>query len=207
MTSEWQPLSVRRGKREVEAPWEGIPPHLEYAVGKWLSNLFEQYYVERRGPEFIGTLASTCRIPLASGYDLSTQFFRAVAQDEDLYLDALDATLLASGGVTARGLESALRVAGSVWTVAENQLGLERRVPEATADAFARVVAVSDPSAEELRQAWGAAFGRDPDPSDAWDHAIKAVEALLIPIVVPNAQKANLGTVAGELKANPERWE
>jgi hypothetical protein len=58
----------------------------------------------------------------------------------------------------------------------------------------------------ELAEAWSAAFGRHPDPSDAWDHAIKAVEELLIPIVLPNKPKANLGGVAGELGAASHKW-
>ncbi|MFC5823644.1 hypothetical protein [Nonomuraea insulae] len=32
------------------------------------------------------------------------------------------------------------------------------------------------------------------------------MEELLIPIVIPNKLKANLGGVAGELKANPSKW-
>jgi hypothetical protein len=58
----------------------------------------------------------------------------------------------------------------------------------------------------KIAAAWAAAYGRNPDPSDGWDHAIKAVEELLIPIVMPNQLKANLGGVAGELKANPSKW-
>ena len=46
----------------------------------------------------------------------------------------------------------------------------------------------------ELTEAWIRAYGRDPDPSDAWDHAIKAVEAILIPIVVSKAGQAAVGS-------------
>jgi hypothetical protein len=31
--------------------------------------------------------------------------------------------------------------------------------------------------------AWTKAYGREPDASDASDHAVKAVEALLLPVV------------------------
>ena len=40
----------------------------------------------------------------------------------------------------------------------------------------------------------------NPDPSDAWDHAIKAVEAALRPIVCPNNTKATLSHVVGKLR-------
>ncbi|MFI0449769.1 hypothetical protein [Actinomadura sp. 6N118] len=104
--------------------------------------------------------------------------------------------------ITARDTDSASR-GGSVWTVNSAGKGLERRVDETTTDAFLRAIAPADMASAEIAAAWAAVYGRNPDPSDGWDHAIKAVEELLIPIVVLNQQKANLGGVAGELKANP----
>jgi hypothetical protein len=48
-------------------------------------------------------------------------------------------------------------------------------------DAYERAVAPQDVAGNELQEAWARALGRHPDASDAWDHAIKAVEAVLIP--------------------------
>lgn len=154
-------------------------------------------------------VASACRIPVMRTHEIggiSNQIFAAIERDEDLYLDCVDATLQVADRPNATGLSTALQVGGSVWKVRADSRGLERRVPEATAEAYGRAVAACDPVADELKKAWGAVFGRSPDPSDAWDHAIKAVEELLIPIVVPKVSKPNLGAVAGEIKANPERW-
>ncbi len=67
-------------------------------------------------------------------------------------------------------------------------------------------MAPGDQASAELVEAWAKAYGLAPDPSDAWDHAIKAVEAVLIPIVVPAKAKATLGDVLGALKANPKGW-
>ncbi|ADG78065.1 putative protein OS=Tsukamurella paurometabola (strain ATCC 8368 / DSM / CCUG 35730 /CIP 100753 / JCM 10117 / KCTC 9821 / NBRC 16120 / NCIMB 702349/ NCTC 13040) OX=521096 GN=Tpau_1437 PE=4 SV=1 [Tsukamurella paurometabola] len=65
----------------------------------------------------------------------------------------------------------------------------------------------SDTTSDELRVAWANAFGRNGDPSDAWDHAIKALEAALIPVVTPGKINATLGSVLGELRANQgNKW-
>ena len=61
--------------------------------------------------------------------------------------------------------------------------------PTVTA-AFESATGTGDVASAELTEAWIRAYGRDPDPSDAWDHAIKAVEAILIPIVVSEAGQA-----------------
>jgi hypothetical protein len=53
----------------------------------------------------------------------------------------------------------------------------------------------------------GTAYGRDPNPSDAWDHAIKAVEAVLTDVVTPNKAKATLGDVLGQLRAQGHLWK
>lgn len=56
-----------------------------------------------------------------------------------------------------------------------------------------------DLASSEVAEAWERVYGRQPDASDAWDHAIKAIEAIIIPIVVPNQAKATLGHVIGAL--------
>lgn len=208
MTTGWQPLSVRRGLRDSDGPFEGMPLHLRHPVGEWLRTRFGWTSRDGMNNSLMAQVASACRIPVRRTYEtggISDQIFAAIERNEDLYLDCLDVTLyLARQGGDA--LARTLTTGGSVWTVRPDAQGLERRVPEATAEAYASAIAAADPVAEELKEAWAATYGRSGDPSDAWDHAIKAVEDLLIPIVVPKIPKANLGTVAGEIKANSTRW-
>jgi hypothetical protein len=137
---------------------------------------------------------------------ISDQLFAELLRDEDKYLDCLDLTLHLKRGNDANSLRDTLRVGGSAWTVASSGKELERRVDAATETAFAEAVGPGDEVATELQEAWSAIFGRNPNPSDAWDHAIKAVEDLLLPVVIPGVVKGNLGGVAGELKANPHKW-
>src|SRR5699024_2123426 len=158
-------------------------------VGEWLRGRFGWTSPDGMNDGLMAMVASACRIPVQRTYEtggISDQIFAAIERDEDLYLDCLDATLKVSNGRSSQTLAGILRVGGSAWTVREDGSGLERRVAEATTAAYSRATAESDSVADELREAWGAVFGRNPDASDGWDHAIKAVEDLLIPIVVPN---------------------
>jgi hypothetical protein len=83
---------------------------------------------------------------------------------------------------------------------------LQRRVAPAMMRAADRAMSPHDVASEELRQAWAAAYGRGPDASDAWDHAIKAAEAVLIPVVVPNQAKATMGHLLGQLRRPENGW-
>lgn len=206
----WQPLSVRSGRRSPEEPFEGVPAHMRHSLEEWLRTRFGWH--NRGGgmnDQSMATLAASLRIPVNRTYEIggvSDQLIAALNRDEDLYLDSLDASLHLSRGAGANELGRILETAGSVWTVNSGGNGLERRVDATAKDAFLDVVGVGDVASEELSSAWAAVYGRNPNPSDGWDHAIKAVEEVLIPLVVPKQDKANLGHVTGQLKANPSNW-
>lgn len=105
-----------------------------------------------------------------------------------------------------RNSHVALRIllagAGSVWTVGDDNESLARAVTTEAQVTYELAVATKDEAAKELRTTWANAFGRNGDPSDAWDHAIKAVEDILIPVVLPSKPKATLGQVLQELENN-----
>ncbi|MDC8993680.1 hypothetical protein PR371_06775 [Mycobacterium marinum] len=86
-----------------------------------------------------------------------------------------------------------------MWAVASDNQSLAKVVSGTAQATYAGATSVADEAAKELEEAWTNAFGRNGDPSDAWDHAIKAVEDVLIPETMPNNTKATLGTVLGEL--------
>src|SRR3954447_12458499 len=109
-------------------------------------------------------------------------------------------------GRTSEDLETQLLVGGSVWTVANDRLALVRRVSEEEQEAYDRALSSADEIAEELRTAWSAVYGRSPDPSDAWDHAIEAAELSLGPVVTPNDAKATLGKIIDRLSRKGEEF-
>jgi hypothetical protein len=110
-------------------------------------------------------------------------------------------------GSATDGLTRLLDIAGSVWTVAPDRGSLVRIVNDQAQATYTAATSVADEATTELREAWSNAFGRHGDPSDAWDHAIKAVENVLIREMMPNNVNATLGNVLGELRRQGQMWK
>jgi hypothetical protein len=157
----------------------------------------------------ISRVAVSCRIPLLSTYETTgtmDQVFQRCENDVDAYLDVVDATLQHSRGASAGDLREILDSGASAWTVAPDGLSLQRRVDPTAQASFVAATAPADAASAELSEAWSNVYGRNPDPSDGWDHAIKAVETLLGPIVIPANPKATLGTMLSALEGKPSKW-
>jgi hypothetical protein len=99
-----------------------------------------------------------------------------------------------------------LEAGNSVWT-AEFEEGLFRRVEATATEAFEQAISPGDQASAHLHEAWLNAYGRHPDPSDAWDHAIKAVETVLTAIVEPSNSQATLGGGIGILRSQSSKWK
>jgi hypothetical protein len=135
-----------------------------------------------------------------------------IAQGDEELLDVVHATLIAirmGDKAYARPpyeeVDRLLAAGWSAWTATENGL-VHRSEPTAQA-AFERASGTPNTASNDLREAWNKAHARDGDPADAWDHSIKAVEAVLIPIIVPKKDKPNLGDVIGQLRGQPHLWK
>jgi hypothetical protein len=84
---------------------------------------------------------------------------------------------------------------------------LERRVDDTSVAAFERATATaSDEASMLLRRAWSATYGRDPEPSRGYGDAVRAVEAVACPLVLPDDPKPTLGKVIGRLRQRPSDW-
>jgi hypothetical protein len=198
----WEPLSVRTGKRSAdETLYEGVPPHLSAPLGRWVS-----HSLAGMPAADIALFAAQRRIAIEPKWTTHSQIVQEMEADLDLYLDCVDQLIYEQFG-DAQSLHELLEAAGSAWTLNSEFDGLERRTDETARSAMEQAVSEGGAVGVELSEAWAKIFGRNPDPSDAWDHAIKAVEDLLIPVVIPGKSKPNLGGVAGELKANHSNWE
>lgn len=89
-------------------------------------------------------------------------------------------------GLTVSRLEGILKSSGSKWTVgvrAAGKLGLIQRVPEGVQSAASETMRSAGHAGERLAEAWGAAFGMNPDPTKAYALAVKAVEDAALPNV------------------------
>lgn len=205
-------LSVRTGKREPSGPYEGVPPHLVNQLITWIRDGFgdQASLLGRRDMlHYIAMINELAVSPGSDERDVLGQLLDRCVQDPDFCLDVLD-SMLKFGKLStdvSEHLGLILMIGGSVWDVAPGGDELMRRVDPSAVDQFILATSPADTASTELHEAWSKTYGRQPDASDAWDHAIKAAEAILIPIVCPTKDKANLGSVAGDLKAQPGRWK
>lgn len=204
----WQPLSAREGWSEPEAPYEDVPDHLKRPLVDWVESAIFPPAADGIEPEAVSQiLLVRLRVSTPDGESYWATLKKACIANERVLLCAIDTLLLIRSVSThTRLLNRILEMGGSVWTVASDGKVLERRLGSAQREAAALAMGPTDEATAELQKAWSSTFRLQADPSDAWDHAIKAVEALAIPLVVPNKAKASLGDVAGSLKGQPERW-
>ena len=102
-------------------------------------------------------------------------------------------------------LEARLSEGGSVWRA--TPLGLERRVDETLQSVADAVFVTNDRPADYLKSAWHKAWGRNPDASGAHQDAGSATEAAYAPIVSPDNDRATLGTIIGNIRAKPPKYQ
>lgn len=205
-------LSQRTGKVAPDGPYEGVPPHLTHALVHWFDGLINSgpggYFSNERS---IREIASFLRLPLkpnVDAHDIAGFLIAKASVDEAFFLDLVDGMLQLHGTeMRANRLANLLDTAGSVWTTADDYKSLIRVVSDEAQATYEAVTSVADEAATELKEAWANAFGRNGDPSDAWDHAIKAIEDVLIPLIVPNQSKPNLGHVVGQLRNQGQLWK
>ena len=103
-------------------------------------------------------------------------------------------------------LYNILDLAGSVWRVGDPGDHLERRVPMELTQTYQAATTADDLISEHLASAWRAAWGRNTNASEAYQEAVKALEAALAPIVAPKHPKPTLGTIISNLHAKPGKW-
>lgn len=202
----WQRLSVREGRRPARALTDTFSPAATHSLVYWLEGEFG-YRITGSEFDFDGlimSIALACDIELnpQKVWDVSLmrQLLNVVSADDDLMVDVLDATLARGVMRGAKNLRALLLDASSAWTVKDDNRGLVRRVDPTAEAAFVDATSARDPASVELREAWFALYGVNANYSDAWDHAIKAMEAALVPVVAPNNVRATLGTVTAELE-------
>ena len=208
---DWYPLTVREGRPRPEGPYEGVPAHLRTPIQHWLDIAFGYRgpgtAVSGTGAANMLAVAAACRIQLTHGGRGSQHYHEIVRfydGDPERLLDVIHATIqLVKPPVES--LDRMLLYGGSAWTA--TYTGLQQRADPTARRAFDAASQPVDVASEELRHAWGQAYDREPDASDAWDHAIKAIEAILIPIVVPNQAKPTLGHVVSHLHSQGHLWQ
>jgi hypothetical protein len=199
---------------------EGVPAHLEAVLAHWLIDDIE------RNPDLHHRVGIILKV---SGYSPTLdedELVQAIEDAGDL-LDAVDLVLHLDegrhdldellqkrpGAEHVYKLRQMLTDSGSAYQVEHHGLvfRLVRRVDETVQTAYDAAQLSSEASgrgnaAQRLREAWHAAYGRNPESGVAYSSAVKAVEAAAIPVISPNNDKATLGTVTAALRDQAAKW-
>lgn len=218
-------LSVRRGLAPPAVLYEGVPDHLRAALADWarehLGSEPEDDFTYRQN-DYSSRERRLAKVVawshVAIYREKNTTLIDAAAEmiddperawddytRDDPFLDVVDMHLQMCGGGSDE-LAGLLEGAGSAWTAGGRPLRLLRRVSDEQREQFKAAVARSDPAADLLSQAWIKTYGRHPDPTAAWGDAVKAVEVVLKPFVLPLDQVATLGKMIQALVDAPQKW-
>ena len=203
----WTSLSVRRNQRQPFTPVDGVPDFLWQYAMRWIENAVDD------DASIVCGLSIELRLERAGSYldyQGAKYAIRACLEetghDQIAALDVMD-WLLGHGCGHAQSLEHILKSAGHVLRVSPDGNRLVERIDPALWDEYEQVTQLDDQASQYMQEAWVLAFGREPNLSDAWGRAIKAIETLLKPIVSPKNNKATIGSMTSELRQAPGKWE
>lgn len=229
--SAWQPLSRRHISTRERALFEGVPDHLIRPLKTWIAG-----YLEDR-PELTERVALQMRVALGTPdpqqlvalvsdsdpsklldvVDVVLHLDKSLWWDLDVAgpepkAEAGLADWIPSFGwpkgsraAAVERLAEMLMDAGSAFEVDWRQRCLQHRVDVTVTTAAEQ--AMSMDSGSHLQASWAATYGRHPDPSKAYDEAIRAVEAAAIPVLLPTEATATLGKVLAHLTQAGNKWE
>ena len=108
----------------------------------------------------------------------------------------------------AERLEQMLDEGGSAWRVAPDGKSLNERTLDAERTAVALAAQGDDQIAADINAAWNAAWRREePSAVEAYTAAVKAIEGVLAPIVIPDDPIPSLGKMIPALRDKPEKWD
>ena len=198
---------MRRNQRQPFTPVDGVPDFLWQYAMRWIENALNDDASIACG------LSIDLRLERAGNYlDFQGANYAVrscleeTGHDQYTALDVIDWLLGHSYG-QADALEYILKSAGHVLRVSPDGNRLVERIDPALWDEYEQVTQPDDQASQYMQEAWALAFGREPNLSDAWGRAIKAIETLLKPIVSPKNNKATIGSMTSELRQAPGKWE
>ncbi len=216
----WRPLRERMaGQTGERVLVEGTPDYLLEPLHGWLlnaiftkgefTNLATSLQLRLRRSGIITTGSRGVRTLSLLGEDLLEaidavmSINRWIVDDDDYRRDDLKKWWLGK----LVDLNLLLREGGSAWQPNDGFDGLTTRVDETVAEAQRTVVRdAPQGAAEHLKKAWEASYGYKPDPTVAYSEAVKAVEAAVIPVTIPNDGKATLGKALTHIKNTSAKW-
>ncbi|MXZ89818.1 MAG: hypothetical protein F4Z07_13420 [Dehalococcoidia bacterium] len=220
MSDDYLPLSERE-KPEADRVGlaDGVPPWLRSSIAAWVDVPLEAAY--KRSSQHLGDLVREIErnARVSPGLNFSGSFpeygartdlrNRILNGTEETTLNVVDYLVRVIYPNARNKMEAILQEGGSAWGVGirgDGKYGLVKRVPAALQDLANQATGGAQQHHKYLRKAWGEAYGREPSPDTAYKDAVRAVEAVSIPIVTPSQSRATLGSVIAELRDNGEDY-
>jgi hypothetical protein len=214
----WKPLHAREGVRTdaFDVLHEGVPAWMSASLWDWFVGAVEQLATKYKqySIDILRSVEIAIRTPLdIDDYNMWKTLAEKLRRDDELFLTCLDRVVYVLGisdrVPSIESLEFLLHQGGSVWRV--SQIGyqnyeLQKRVDEEARQAALEVMSSSDEASAHLREAWSDIFGRDPDPTDGYHRAVKAVETVAQPVISPQDTVATLGKMISAMSDKPEKW-
>lgn len=216
----WRPLSLRGGDPDprFDEPSEGLPPWLTGPVLEWVETAFlPSGYVN---DEALRALQLDFRLerPLgAGGVSPHKDLINRMQGNDDFALDVLD-WMVHNHRYFSTGHRSEewvgqlgllLNQGGSAWeviTVEYMSHRLTRRAVGPMVEVLEQTATEATRAHSHLSEAWSKLMGRGPDPSGAYREAVRAVEAVAKPVILPNNDRATLGQMIAAIREKPEKW-
>lgn len=154
---------------------------------------------------------------LLDAIDLSLQLDPQLAYERDELAMAVGAGQMITNPLerldAAHVLDRLLRDRDSVYRVPLPQSWpttptmLIRRVDATVTVATEQAIATTSPTTGGLlRGAWNATYGLHPEPTTGYRDAVRAVEEIACPLVLPNDGAATLGKVISSLRQGVHKW-
>lgn len=200
-----------------------VPPHLDRVLSQWLTDV-EDADLDDQPPIAVRV---SLQLGITPPPGISGRGSLAVLLGADR-LDVVDAALhLLDPGVTLYGdslefplgshgdeqrkllqrLDHILGLGRSAYRVADSGRQLEHRLDPTITTATTHAIATAPLTAGALlRDAWDQAHGLHPDSTAAYRQAVRAVEEVLCPLVLPDDHQRTLGKALGHLHQGGRKW-
>lgn len=218
MTSvDWRPFGHDDESETLyDALHDGVPPWMRQAHSAWQKEILNVLFSEENHRSQLHRIEQDLRceisVPSPAGVHgvilYVMQYFRDLNAELKLTDYVLSRAsvgddgsldeLMVAGGLFDQ-LDKLLARSGSKWTIGlrrANRPGLVHRVSEGVQITADDVMRSAGGAGRTLSLAWGAAFGIDPNPREAYRLAVEAVEDAAIPTMAFSArEKPTLGHV------------
>ncbi|MGW5703864.1 hypothetical protein [Amycolatopsis japonica] len=229
----WPTLAERDAGASLEPElYEGVPPHLQRDLVAWVgAALTNEIELARKvANRFrISWTDTSIQSPRAALIRIVEGDLTGIDSPRPLDpLSVVDAIVKLHPGWDARGgysygqtkqqlwaeklidLLQLLGDTGSAWQLDAELRGLYRRVDPTATEAWrqARELAKTEgrpAAAEHLDAAWREIYGQHPDPTASYSAAVKAVEAVAVPVLAPGTSKT-VHAAARLLRDNLDKW-